>query len=105
VQDTPGCTDPDIQACVCDNDPFCCSDFWDLACVGKVGTLLCAPSCEPDDDDGYCCDPASGQAGCEINSIEMCVCEADSFCCDIAWDMDCVNEIEESNCGTATCPS
>lgn len=105
VQTGPGCNDSDIQSCVCDDDAFCCSDAWDVVCVGKVGSLLCGPSCNPDDGEGYCCDPDNPTPGCEINSIEMCVCEADSFCCDVGWDQTCVDEIAESMCSTATCPS
>lgn len=104
AQDTPGCTDATIQACVCADDSFCCSDIWDSVCVGKVGSLLCAPSCEPDDTDGYCCDEGNLTPGCEINAIEECVCMEDDFCCTTFWDQNCVALIAEQNCSEAMCP-
>ncbi len=102
AQDTPGCTDPAIEACVCALDPFCCDNTWDPMCVGRVGNDLCGPSCMPDDADGQCC-TNNGTPGCEVNSVESCVCAEDSFCCDIAWDDMCVDAIPVHGCGT--CPA
>jgi hypothetical protein len=106
---TPGCDDAAIETCVCAQDPFCCGDdpdsvgFWDGACVDKVGDLLCAPACTPDDDDGPCCEAHPG-AGCEIDTVEMCVCAEDPMCCEASpgWDILCVGAIEQFSCGT--CP-
>lgn len=98
----PGCDDSSVEACVCADDDFCCTDEWDSVCVGKVGSLLCAPSCDPDDADGACCEPHAG-TGCEVNTVEMCVCEQDSACCDTEWDQFCVDEVASFECGM--CPS
>ncbi len=48
---TPGCNDPEIEACVCDNDPWCCGmddegdGIWDQFCVDDVGNQSCGPAC------------------------------------------------------------
>jgi len=102
AQQTGGCTDSDIEACVCASDDFCCTTIWDNVCVNQVGSSLCGPACNPDDADGYCCDPNNLSPGCEINSVEECVCDADPFCCENDWDLFCVGAIEENMCGT--CP-
>ena len=47
---TPGCDDPEIEACVCALDPFCCAVAWDELCVEEVETFGCG-SCE--DKGGY----------------------------------------------------
>ena len=98
-----GCDDATVQACVCMADSFCCEMSWDQTCVNKVGSLLCAASCSPDDSDGACCTAHAGQTGCEVNSVETCVCAMDDVCCNQGWDQTCVNEIAEFGCGT--CPS
>lgn len=98
---TGGCDTPAIQSCVCAQDSFCCDMQWDMTCVTEVGSFLCAPSCNPDDADGPCC-MANGTTGCEVNSVETCVCMEDDFCCMTEWDMFCVDLIESSMCGT--CP-
>jgi hypothetical protein len=36
-----GCTIGAIQTCVCNSDPFCCSDNWDAQCAGEVESLGC----------------------------------------------------------------
>lgn len=41
-----GCDDPDVQACVCDVDPFCCDNGWDQTCVEEVTSLGCG-TCGP----------------------------------------------------------
>lgn len=96
-----GCDDAGVQACVCAADAFCCSTEWDAMCVAKVGSLLCAPSCDPDDADGPCCTAHAG-SGCEVNTVESCVCAEDSACCDSGWDDICVGEIASLGCGS--CP-
>ncbi|MBC8072070.1 MAG: pre-peptidase C-terminal domain-containing protein [Deltaproteobacteria bacterium] len=97
-----GCDDATVQACVCAGDPFCCETEWDATCVEKVGSLLCDRACEPDDADGACCEAHPGTTGCEVDSVEACVCAMDDVCCNQGWDQACVAEIEEFDCGT--CP-
>jgi len=44
VQKTPGCGDPEIEACVCEMDPFCCGEeggVWDEVCAGEVVRFDC----------------------------------------------------------------
>jgi hypothetical protein len=96
-----GCDTAAIETCVCAQDAFCCSGQWDATCVEEVGNFLCAPACTPDDADGPCCMAHAG-SGCEINSVEMCVCMADEFCCSTEWDAMCVSKIEMEDCGN--CP-
>lgn len=45
VSSGPGCDDPDVTACVCNFDPFCCKYLWDGFCVQEVEQLGCG-SCE-----------------------------------------------------------
>lgn len=37
----PSCEDPDVAACVCNIDPFCCKYVWDGFCVEEVEALGC----------------------------------------------------------------
>lgn len=101
VVGTAGCDDSAVEACVCAADSFCCSTAWDAMCVSKVGTLLCGGSCDPDDADGPCCTAHAG-TGCEVNTVETCVCAMDELCCSSEWDTFCVDEIESFECGN--CP-
>lgn len=39
--EVPGCTEPEVQDCVCSVDPFCCAQQWDAACVDHVDELGC----------------------------------------------------------------
>jgi len=38
---TAGCVDAAIEACVCADDPYCCSTAWDSTCAGEVTSLGC----------------------------------------------------------------
>ncbi len=105
-----GCVDPDIEACVCEGDPVCCSDGWDELCAQEVNSLGCGV-CEfpPQAFDCYCmalCDDAivdtpwqvcgtdfetaavEGQAACEADLGATCT----TFSCD------------ECGCSTAEVP-
>ncbi|MCH2161914.1 MAG: hypothetical protein MK085_08590 [Phycisphaerales bacterium] len=44
-----------------------------------------------------CC--VAGGAGCADAEVAACVCKADPYCCDTAWDELCVELVEESGCG------
>lgn len=37
-----GCGEPEVEACVCAADPFCCEYGWDAACVIGVEDFDCA---------------------------------------------------------------
>ena len=77
----------DFACCdlICDNDPICCLDAWDMACVVKA-VSLCAG----------CGDEEAGSPfinnetpGCEDADCCVLVCEIDRFCCDSSWDIEC----------------
>lgn len=38
---TPGCSDPFIEDCVCFEDEFCCDFAWDATCAGIVESAMC----------------------------------------------------------------
>ncbi|NUN12242.1 MAG: CHRD domain-containing protein [Myxococcales bacterium] len=86
--DDTGCNNPACEACVCGLDGFCCDTAWDSICVGEAG-LECNSVCLC--DAGDCCLPNNGP-GCNAPACEACVCAADPFCCDTAWDNLCVSQ-------------
>ncbi|MGM0577278.1 MAG: MopE-related protein, partial [Myxococcota bacterium] len=62
-----------------------------------------APSCggEEPSSAGSCCE-AGSEPGCADEAVEACVCAIDSYCCDEAWDGQCVQEATcncELECG------
>jgi hypothetical protein len=110
-----GCDHADIEACVCVADAYCCAVEWDRPCTQEVEYLGCA-SCDevhdcnhnrrPDTCDLFgdppqhnCCAVGHG-SGCNDPEIEACVCEIDSFCCEVEWDFICVYEVEGYGCGS-----
>lgn len=121
-QDTPGCPESDIEACVCEGwDGFCCSVTWDATCVTLAKTVCdakcgvpgvcgdgvcdypggegcggCPEDCGDCGANPLCCAP-KGDPGCVQSDIEICVCGLDPFCCDEAWDDTCVALI--ATCG------
>ena len=93
---SPGCSDGDIEACVCGEDPFCCEAVWDATCVGEVTTLGCGTCVAPT---GSCCE-VQGTPGCNDTPVETCVCAEDPYCCEVAWDDICVASVDGLGCGT-----
>jgi hypothetical protein len=105
-----GCSDAMIEACVCGQDPVCCDEAWDEVCVESVAGFGCGecagdpPPPPPGGDDGEmppagaCCNPQA-MPGCADATVEMCVCEADAYCCEMSWDEDCVAMVDELGCG------
>lgn len=49
-----GCADSAVAACVCAQDPFCCSTSWDAQCVAEVAQFGC----------GSCSGGGGGGGGC-----------------------------------------
>ncbi|HWB80523.1 MAG TPA: hypothetical protein VG755_36415 [Nannocystaceae bacterium] len=45
---------------------------------------------------GNCCTADDTRKGCDNDTIEMCTCAVDSFCCESSWDATCVSEATES---------
>ena len=117
-----GCDDPDVASCVCGPDPFCCRVAWDQQCVREVDTLNCGRCSSPMTGAGGastvstvtsgtgmggmgggglgdCCE-VSSRPGCESLHTTACVCRADDYCCDVAWDALCVAQVELLGCGS-----
>jgi hypothetical protein len=93
----PGCLDAAVEAAVCAVDPFCCNTRWDLTCALEAETI--GGSCT-----GDCC-TANGTPGCNSTGnidCEECICGADPFCCNTAWDLVCANAANGATCGV-TC--
>jgi len=91
-----GCDNFGISRCVCARDSYCCNNFWDSLCASEVtsfgcGSCLAGPSPS--------CFVSHTTPGCKDFSLASCVCNTDSFCCNIKWDSICVNEA-----GTLGCP-
>ena len=81
----PGCADPMVEACVCDSDPFCCSNLWDALCIeSAVGN--CGIECH---NESTCCATSNGY-GCGDSTIETCVCNLEPECCNINWTVQCM---------------
>lgn len=100
-KETPGCNSISGAAdCVCDHasgDEFCCDTAWDTTCANLVDSLGCGSCGTVPPATNTCCD-ASAQRGCLTASIQSCVCAVDPFCCDTAWDGECVRQINLNNC-------
>lgn len=86
---------------VCAADPYCCSTAWDDQCVSEVDQY-CAQSCGG--GGGSCHDECTAGAGmdpsCSQCAAELCA--ADSYCCDTAWDAQCVTEVDQY-CSSVSC--
>ncbi|NUN12653.1 MAG: hypothetical protein HUU55_03345, partial [Myxococcales bacterium] len=102
-----GCLDPWIESCVCNADSYCCDVAWDSQCAqevvefgcGDCGIAVVIPT-------GDCCEPHGGY-GCLDPWVESCVCDYDPYCCDTAWDSQCVDiAVTEgcADCGVVVVP-
>ena len=95
---TSGC-DPCTTA-ICAADSFCCSDTWDSLCVANV-EVICDLSCTYlSCDHSICLEGGPLDASCD--SCVFDVCDADSFCCTVGWDDQCLAGVA-TVCGI-TCP-
>ena len=58
-----------------------------------------------DPDVHSCCE--TGGPGCEDDQLQDCVCAADPYCCEVAWDAVCVQAVGETGCGDCglDCPA
>ena len=97
---TPGCDDADVEGCVCAVDPYCCNTAWDGICVEEA-IQICG-ACGPTPGEGACCE-VNGTPGCEDPQVEGCVCALDAFCCEVDWDVLCVDQASKDceACGGA----
>ena len=89
-----GCTIPEVEACICDIDSWCCEVDFDDVCL-EISFMECAVSCPL--GEGDCCEAAE-TPGCDDQDIQDCVCSADSFCCTDAYDPYCA-ELAMAACG------
>ena len=76
-----------------------CPTCGDDVCAGAETCASCAADCGPCSDGCT----ASAWPGCEGCACESCVCAADSFCCDTAWDASCVTLCALDCVGCSTC--
>jgi hypothetical protein len=80
AHDTPGCSNADLQVCVCEKLPSCCTEAWDENCVYVV-------------ENKYC------QEG-----VRDCVCGSEegqwgrTACCEADWSSTC-DSVAEIKCG------
>jgi hypothetical protein len=84
-----GCSDEAVAACVCQGDPFCCSNEYDALCVNQA-VSRCGQDCDDRPPVSDCCS-ASSVPGCTDAPVAACVCEIDPFCCVFRFDQSCVN--------------
>jgi hypothetical protein len=74
ITPNPGCGGCACEACVCQQDPFCCQAGWDAPCVDMCQTKLCGGcggTCIP-----QCAPNTCGSDGCG----SQCQCDAASVC-------------------------
>lgn len=94
AQPGPGCADLGVTRCACTSDGDCCLLPWDDHCIA-LSVSACGIECAGVEPLPACClvqpTPGCGDAG-----LERCVCALDSFCCDGAWDGQCVDEAQNA---------
>jgi hypothetical protein len=94
-----GCDDETCCNVVCNINPDCCEETWDVTCVGLArlhccGAIGCGSGCNKScvqaHADPFCDDPVC----CDV------VCRLDPSCCEFGWDGACVT-IARSRCATS----
>lgn len=98
---SPSCDEPEVAACVCDENPYCCEQMWDEECVAAVDKFGCG-MCQMEEP-GACCE-AHGGLGCADDGVEACVCDIAPGCCDEGWDEVCAGLVEFLGCGVCEPP-
>lgn len=97
---TSCCNNLECCNAVCTVDPVCCSVIWDQVCVEQA-SLICQQLDCGSLSAGECClshgTPFCRDAECCAN-----VCPFDPFCCEVVWDVQCVNDVLQL-CPTLTC--
>ena len=83
VHDSPGCSNADLQVCVCEKLSTCCTQAWTAACVLIVQQKYCQPGVRD-----CVCGTAADQWG-------------QAACCDVDWSTGFCNDVAESKCGAA----
>jgi hypothetical protein len=80
-QTTPGCDNADLQVCVCEKIPSCCTTAWSKPCVLIVKEKYCQPGVR----DCVC--------GTNVDAGQW----GQTMCCDTAWTDTC-NTVAEIKC-------
>ncbi len=98
TSDEAGCLDEAVANQVCATMPSCCDDGWSAACAAEAassGHCTSSASCCNADaaDTPYCDDPA----------VVVCTCTVDPYCCEVDWDLACV-QTAVSDCKLVGCP-
>ena len=86
---TGGPLDPDCDACaadVCAVDSYCCTTDWDSQCVSEVAQYCSSAACDHDE-----CTNGNALAD-DCSACTTAICAADPYCCQTAWDDQCVSE-------------
>jgi len=81
---SPGCTDAQCCADVCESAPYCCGVAWDEGC-SALATQICVP------DSGYtgsCC-AANDSPGCDDATCASIICSGNPDCCEGSWNGGC----------------
>jgi hypothetical protein len=98
ISSSPGCTDPDVLACVCEWDALCCASTYDSFCA-SIAVSRCDQQCEDRVPVSDCCEERD-VPGCTDPVVEECVCQIDPFCCIFLYDQNCV-DIGITSCANA----
>lgn len=89
-----GSSAPDVDACVCLLDEYCCEQAWDEQCVDIAAAVCDACDSIPRCGLGGSCDSIGPDPGCEDRACCEAICAVDPFCCIVAWDAECVGAVE-----------
>ncbi|HMN95219.1 MAG TPA: hypothetical protein PKC43_02530 [Phycisphaerales bacterium] len=98
----PGCDDAECCASTCLADPYCCAVAWDDVCV-ELAALNCDPGCAICVEADHACCVVGGPGCSDVACCEE-ICALEPSCCEIAWDILCV-ELVEFFCRALECPS
>ena len=120
-----GCAASDeCTSAVCAEDPYCCDTAWDAECIALAESdagLSCSSEavcgdgfCAFNEDGSWCpedcgelaqdCCSDVGGVSCSDDFIAQCVCDADAYCCETAWDATCAELVDELGCGYCAVP-
>lgn len=91
---TPGCDNVTCCNTVCFSDPFCCLTEWDDTCV-DAAQAACFLTCGAGAL-GQGCFEEHATPGCSDETCCTIVCRQDDFCCDVEWDLFCIDKALES---------
>lgn len=94
---TPGCASAECCLLVCVADPYCCENTWDGICASQAFDL-CSNCGSPTAGSPY---DTNASGSCNDLSCCEAVCPADPYCCDVSWDVTCVEVavVECAGCG------